>query len=403
MNIYVNLLFSIMLLLVLITFKVINIRKNPDNYRETLYRKSLIFNTFLYIVSLAIFVTFLIVNLKTNNVLNSIVNALSIAVLALPLSINTLYKTSFTDEEKYSHINYLITDDYDYKYIKLFNKAGINIIYLNEDSTDKTITITELSKYRDKKNVTVSSKDYKKALKLLPNSYYGSSLKEAYEYIRKCRGVHDNYIRTINFNIAIYAGLLFSVLAFLIQGFPIYYNLFNVLVFKTITYLYSEYTYKHMPYDTDLMERKPKDKNILLGTQDIIISLIEAFCICFALSIPYMFILANVGLLSEVYTILTVTIIYISIWLTYSYLSEKIFLINLIESFNNFKMLFVNIGLIVLTVIICFLPKAGFMNIGLKNYVSAILASILPIIFIEITKLARYTSKKGRKKHVKNY
>ena len=55
--------------------------------------------------------------------------------------------------------------------------------------------------------------------------------------------------------------------------------------------------------------------------------------------------------------------------------------------------------MIILTILICFIPKDGFINIGLKNYISALLISLISIIFIEITKLARYTTTKGIKRN----
>ena len=401
MNIYVNLFFSILVILVIMTFKVLNIRKNKDNYKGALYRKSRIFNIFLYIIAIVLFAYLFIINLKTYNALISFINALSIAILFIPSGINTLYQTSFKDEEEFAHLKYVVTDEYDSRVIRKLNRAGISVICLN-DKYDKAISVDEIDGLTNR-NVTVNTKDYKKVLTKLDNSAYFEYINDAYDIIEHSRGVHDNYIRTIKFNLAIYGGLLFSIVAFLVQGFPLYYNLFNSVVFKVFTYLSAEYVYKHLKFDTDIMERKPKPNNVLLGFQEILITLIEAFCICFALTIPYMFILANSGALSLTYTILTITLIYSCIWLTYSYLSERTFITNLLDSLKNKKLMIITICLIIFTILINFIPKDGFMNIGVKNYISALLISIISIIFIEITKLARYTTTKGIKNEPKDY
>ena len=398
MNIYVNLFFSILVVLVIITFKILNTKKNHNNYRGLFYRKSLVFNTFLYIIAIFLFAYLFIINLKDHNVIISILNALSIAILFIPSSINTLYKTSFKDEEEFSHLKYVITEDYDAKIVRKLNRAGISIIFLSE-TYDKAIPLDKLKDLDGNKNVTVNTKDYEEVFRIVGNSAYFEYLSDAYETIRYSRGVHDNYIRTVKFNLAIYGGLFFSICAMLIQGFPLYYNLFNACVFKVLTYLSAEYLYKHLTFDTDIMDRKPKPTNIFLGFQEILISLIEAFCICFALTIPYMYILASGGTINLTYTILTVTLLYSCIWLTYSYLSERTFITNLIKSFKNKKLIIITICMIILTILICFIPKDGFINIGLKNYMSALLISLISIIFIEITKLARYTTTKGIKRN----
>ena len=49
----------------------------------------------------------------------------------MPISINTLYLTSFKDEEKISHVHTIVTNIYSPKLIKKFNKAGLNVIILS--------------------------------------------------------------------------------------------------------------------------------------------------------------------------------------------------------------------------------------------------------------------------------
>ncbi len=129
MNIYVNLFFSILVVLVLITFKILNIKKNHNNYKGLFYRKSLVFNTFIYIIAIILSTYLFIINLKDHNVIISILNALSIAILFIPSSINTLYKTSFKDEEEFSHLKYVITEDYDAKIVRKLNRFGIGWHY----------------------------------------------------------------------------------------------------------------------------------------------------------------------------------------------------------------------------------------------------------------------------------
>ncbi len=402
MDIYVNLFFSILLAVVIMTFKELNVNKNKGTYKDTLYRKTRVIHGILYGLSLVLFIIFFILNRKEYNIVTSIINALSIALITIPLSINTLYKTSFKDEEKYNHTKYVITDDYDINIAKKLNRAGIKIIYLSSDSENKYVSLEELETYDIRRNIAVDTNDYEKVLKIVPDSLYSDSLEGAYKLIKQSRGVRDNYTRTIKFNLAIYGGLLFTVIAITVQKFPLYYNLFLTMLLKVLTYLNAEYVYKHLPFDTDLMYRNPMPENVWIGFQELFITFLEAFCICFAFTIPYMFILANGGILSLTYTILVITLLFIMLWLSYAYLSEKAFLVNIWKSFKSIRLICIAIGMILLTVIVNFIPRTGFMNIGLKNYFSALFISFIPIIFIEITKLARFTSKKGRVKNVKN-
>lgn len=398
MKTYVNIIFSSLILLVIMTFKTINIQKNKNCYKSRFYHKSKRLVIGLYILFVMISIILFILNMQSYSITNSMINTLAITLLFCPISISTLYQTSFKEEEKYSHIKYVITKEYDTKYIRRLNTAGIKVIYLTKEAKK----LNDVLKDGLKQNITSINAEAKDVLKNIEDSYYDESIKESYDMIKNSRGVHDNYIRTLKFNLTIYISLFFTILTFIVQGFPLYYNIFNIMILKLITYLLSEYVYKYLPFDTDIMIREPKEKNILMGFQEWMITILEAFCVCFTISIPYMFILASGGGISLTYTILTVTLLYFIVWYTYAIISEKIFIRNIMNSLSK-KSIILTIGAILLTIIILFLPKAGFTNIGIKNYIVSLLISLIPIIFIEITKLARYSSVKGRKKHaIKN-
>ena len=271
------------------------------------------------------------------------------------------------------------------------------MIYLTKEKG--VLSLEDAIKTSLSKNIiSIKEDDSKKIERRIKDTYYNDSIIESYHLIEQSRGVHDNYIRTLKFIFVIYLSLFFTTISFFAQGFPIYSNLFNMMVLKLITYLLAEYVYKYLPFDTDIMTREPKEKNRIMSFQEWMIIVLEAFCICFTLSIPYMFILANDGSLALTYTILVITLIYTMIWYTYAAISEKAVIKNIIHSFK-LKSILLTLGAILLSIILLFLPRAGFTNIGLKNYLVSILISLIPILFIEITKLARYTSRKGKKKY----
>ena len=133
-----NIIISFIILLILIIYNIYISKKHNQSLKLELYKKIKKIKIILYLVSIIIFILFLITNLlplgtsPTNKeIITCIINALSVSLLALPLSLETLYITTFTNEEKYTYIKTIITTIYNKEYITKLNKAGINVILLS--------------------------------------------------------------------------------------------------------------------------------------------------------------------------------------------------------------------------------------------------------------------------------
>ena len=402
----VSIIIALIILFLIILLKIYQIKKNKDCYKKELYHQAKKFNLFLYCLSLLIFTICLIVNThnaESNSSLNIILNSLAIAFITMPLSINTLYLTSFKDEEKYSHIKTIVTDQYNSNLIKKFNRAGINVIILTPKKLKtkiKVISESEVDKKLLKKNIIIntSNKDLLNDLNKDFTYYEFTDLTNAYDKIYQARGLADNYIRTIKYNITTYLPLLLCYIIFNIAGFPTYSNLLLILILKVFTIIINETIYKTMPFDSDIATRKPKPTSIFIGSQEIFITIIESFCIAFTLSLPYMFTLAQGVSLNFANTIYLISFIYINLFMTYSLYSEHNILYNIFKSLKNIKIDLYVLVSIIITIGINYFTYFTTRNIGLKNYCSSVLVSIVPILIFELTKFARFTTTRKKEK-----
>ena len=130
---------SITIIILLIIYNIYNYKKYKQVYKKDLYNKIKKLKIAQYCISLIMFVIFFIINLGTNptstEVITSIINSLSVTLLAIPLSLETLYLRFFNDEEKYSHIKTVVTNIYNSEIISKLNKANINLILLYNSKT----------------------------------------------------------------------------------------------------------------------------------------------------------------------------------------------------------------------------------------------------------------------------
>ena len=124
-----SIIISLLVLLLIIFIKDIEGHKSRNTYRSTLYYKLTNFNRVLIIISILIFIVVTIIDYNINSYTRSwtsfitvVLNGLSVAILALPLSLSNLYKTIFNDEEELLDIKYVITNKYDRQKIYNFNK-----------------------------------------------------------------------------------------------------------------------------------------------------------------------------------------------------------------------------------------------------------------------------------------
>lgn len=407
-----NLIISSVLLFIIIIINIYQKRKYTDNYKDTLYQKTTILKKILYLLSCLTFIVVLIINFvlsedtfSIKETLNYIINALSISLLVSPLTLSNLYITSFKQEEKISHIKTIITNKIDSNLLKKFKKAHINVILLS--STKNNLNLSTIEESQVKKNLLSKNIHIKTDnLNLLDNLINQETtikefknIKKVYNDIYIARGTHDNYIRNIKYLIRTYLSLLISYLFLTIMGFPVVYNLLLVIILKIFTIIISNFIYKKLPYDTDIMERQVKDKNIFLGKQEVLFTIIESFCISFAITTPYMYALSQ-GSTQELANTLYYSIFtYTELFLVFSAISDSFILVNIFKSLKNIRLIIYTIISILLVLFFNYITIFNTRNIYLQNNLSCLLFSMIPIVFIELTKLSRYLSMKGKKKN----
>lgn len=408
----IELIISLLIFILIIVHNIYQKRKYKEVYKSEIYNQSKKINKYLYLFSFIIFILIIIIQiifedstLTTIVIFTYIINALSIGLIPLPLTLSNLYIINFKDEEKISHTKTIVTNIIDQKMLVKFKKAGINLLILSEEQNTlglKTIKESEIKESITSRNVIIET-DNLKCLDDIVDSkttlFEFKNLNKAYKKIFQARGVHDNFIKATKFTITTYMALLLSYFILLIFNFPIKYNLLFILLIKLYTLLITEIIYKKLPFDKDIMNREVKPSHIFIEKQEMFFDFIEAFCISFATSIPYMGVLAQ-GASQELATTLFILIfLYTNILLTYSYLNEKFFLINIFKSYQNIRLLIYTIIHILITISFNFITCFGTMNVKLQNNISSIIFGMLPIMFLELIKLARFTSMKGNKKN----
>lgn len=413
----INYILSTIILLTIIIINIYQRKKQKNIYKDTLYKKVNTFKKVLYLLSCLTFIIVLILNLmiygndpSLKTTITYLINSLTIATLVSPLTLSNLYITSFKDEEKYSHTKTIITNKIDKQLFKLYKKADINIILLSEKENKLNIPIIEennIKKSLLSKNIQIKTKKLDILDKLINKDTTikeFNNIQDIYTKIYESRGTHDNFIRNIKYIIHTYLSLILSYIFLSVMGFPPIYNLLLVLILKLSTIITSNIIYKKLPYDKDIMERKVKNKNIFMCKEEIFLTIIESFCISFAITIPYMFTLSQGGSQELANTLYYSVFVYIELLLVFTKLNDSFFIINIIKSLKNIRLILFTIFSIGIIVLFNFLPIFNTRNIYLQNNISCILFSLIPIVFIELTKLSRYFSTKGKKKHeLKNH
>lgn len=189
-----------------------------------------------------------------------------------------------------------------------------------------------------------------------------------------------------------------SYLFLSILGFPVTYNILLIVLLKLFTFYTSNYLYKKLPYDTDIMERKPININNLFSKQELIFVIFESLFIFFVLNLPFMYIQAEGGSVSFSNTLYYIIFIYTNLFITFSNISDSNIIKNFIKSIKIYHLVIFTIICILITLLFNYTTIFTTRNIYLKNYISTIILSIIAISLNELIKLARFTSMKGSKK-----
>ncbi len=405
----ISIIISLMVLLVIIYIKDIQAVKSRTKYHGALYFKLKNTNRVLIIISIIIFIIACVIDIETNNYDKSwlsfitvVLNALSIALITLPISVSNIYNSIFLEEEKILYTKYIATDIYDKKMIYNFNKAGIKVIILTKEEINakiKKVTEKKFNQELLEDNLIITTTN-KKVLKDIDYVLYEfRDLKKAYNKIERARAKMDNVARITKYNVLTYLPLLFLYLNLLITKYPIYYSILIILLMKLMTTLVSEHVYKKMNNDNDLMERTAVIEGKLIGKQEWFFILATSVITLFCYSLPYQHILSEGGSITLGLTLFLCTFLFNNIFVTYSLYSESALLKNIIKAFKNYQVILYIIYLLVITIAINFIHILGTKQLGIQNYLVSIIFGFVPVLVLEIVKFARYTTTRGVKKN----
>jgi hypothetical protein len=410
MNTTINIILSIILLFFIIMIKIINYKKYPTINKESLllqHEKKLC--KILTIISIILIPFLLITNhiLNGYTLINNILNTLSVIILLLPISIHNLYNTYIKNEEETLYTKTIITTkEISKKLLKQINKSHINVVFITTKETNLNLPIINKEDIKTKelrKNIIINSNSYKTIINKYNqklNYIYTDNVEETYNTIIESRGVCDNYIRTIKYNIITNSSLLLSMFFInYIMGFPFPYTLSLTLLIKLSTLLISHHIYNKLPYDTDINTRTIRDKNIYLYKQEKFLMFFQISLIMIGMSLPYMYFIAYGTTLTYANTVLFLTFIFSNIFLTIVNLSEEITIKNIIKIFKSLPIIIYIISLIIITIILYYLNIFQTEQISLRNYLASAFVALISTIIYDITKFARYTTLKGSKKN----
>ncbi len=407
-----SIIISLVVLLLIIFIKDIQGRKNYNRYHGIQYYKLKNYNRVLIVLSIIIFIFVLAIDLHLNKYDHSymsfitvVLNALSIAIITLPISLSNVYNIK-ESEHKFIYAKYIVTDIYNNKLIKEFNRAGIRVIVLTKKkfrTNIKRVNEDEFERKMLSSNLIINTNNKEFVTKLDNAIYEFNDLNSLYHKIENSRGKIDNIARIIKYNILTYLPLILLYFVLTISGYPIYYNVLLILFVKLITVIATEFVYKKMPYDNDLMRRSVVIEGKMISGQEIIFLIFTAICITFCYSFPYQYILYEGGTIALAVTISLSTLFFSNIFITYCLYSESALIKNIVKAFKSLRVVLFVVALIIITILINFIHILGTKNIGLQNYFVTIAFGFLPLLVLEIIKLARFTTTKGvKKREIKN-
>lgn len=399
-----NLIISIVLLVVIIFYKTFEFKKNKGKKNKKLLWSYLI-SIFAFFISL--FINIWIDGNATDKTLEYLMHAFSFLILMWPFSYSGLEYTRSKVNKKLAYVKTIVTNVYDKKYIDCFKKASISVIVLSEEDRKYSLPVyqeDEKEKYLkklDKSFVikTSNKKILKKELDQETTCFWFDDLDKLYKDIYASRGEVDTFVRTIKYLIITYIPIFLSYLFLSMIQFPWNYNLMLVVLLKIITLLSSRVIYSKIDYDVDLMERGYFLEGKYFSKQEKMFLFIQSILIMCFITLPYMFILAQGGSQAFANTLLYIIFIYSNLFMTISYLSEENLFKNLIKLWKNKRILLFSISCIILTLYFNFFDYFMTRNIEVHNYVACICFGFIPVLFNEYIKLARYMTKKGRRKN----
>ena len=277
-------------------------------------------------------------------------------------------------------------------YIRLTDKSNEDVNYKIEIIDKKN-----LSKLSFKNNVLIRDCDEGIVKKFLKDYV----LEDKYDDIKEARGLYDNYLKRINFYFICYIPFILCNILFIILGYPFYYNVKVMLLFKVLNVLVSKFVYGKMRYDTDIMTRSVRDRGKILYKQELLVIFCQCFFIFFGLGIVYMYFMTNLMDVIVSNSIFLICYVYMLFWITIVNMSEKILVINLVKSYNNYLIICYLVVCILINVLLIMIKSFGIYEINFRNSIGCICYSLLFVVVSDLFKLARYTSVKKIKEKKK--
>lgn len=396
---YLEIIISLLFLLIIFFIKRNINKKIVKEY--PLYNKINKITKILFFISIIIPIIYLIIYFILNHSISLTItyNTVLFFFILCPITIYKSYNIYFKDEEKYSHIQYVVTQSVPTsKELKKYHKSHINLIILNNDIKlkIKSISINKLELTNISSNIIIKDTTIEEFKHKYPSNnqlLYSSNLDTTYKKIYTSRGVHDNYIRNLRKNLTFNLILILTFIGNTISNFPLPISITSALVLKLLMIIESKYYNPKLPFDIDIENRFPKPENIIFGRQDLTLSIIIAIIAFCGLNLSYNY------LITETMLYFIPAVIY-HIILTFEYLlyhfmeySEELLTINIIKAIPKKRLIIPLIFIIIIFIVFSFISK-----IGLYNCFGSFVIAFLSLFLYEIIKILRLLPKKGKSK-----
>lgn len=333
-----------------------------------------------------------VINLFMIDIKDNIFKIVMVGLLVFPLELINLRKSKVFLKEDLAYTKYVILNKViSEKKIRKYNKAYIKVIMLSDEDVSyriKTIKKSDLNKNCFKNNILIRDCKVCDIVKYLDDYVIG----DCYDDIYESRGLYDNFLRSISVYINMYLSLMLVYLMVTILGYPLLFNINMVLLVKLVSIWVVKVGYEKMRFDTDLMTRKIRDKGKMFYGQELLFNVMQSMLAFIGLVLIYVYVI-TVSMNNEFgYSILYLMYLFMIVFITFVNVGENLFIVNVIKSFKDLRMLLFLGFMIMITILILFVKEFGMINIGIRNYFGCMFCSLVFTIVFDVVKLARYTS-----------
>lgn len=410
--------YALCLFLLEILMELIDIKRKkekvvelPDHFYS--FKKMIII---AIIYSLIIVILNNLFGLNKLKLLDALIYFLVLLILLLPMkSKRYLNVKNNINYFKLSCVKTVIVDNINNKKIKnQLNKlhmAHLNLIIIGFNNLDssiekkfKKVNFKDLKASDKKENLIITGCKLQdiKTLKNRSNIYYKANedLDITIEKIKEARGICDNLIKCISLRKIFIYPIVISLLSASLFGFPLLWNV-NILLFLSffVNFL-NRYIWPYLPFDKDIMERKPRNvEGKLFSKQEILVLTMQIITIFMALIIPFMSSLTDGGSVELANSLALNVYFWAMIFFVSIYISEQMMIINVFKSLKNIYYVLFLILTLLFELSLFYLPYCATKMVGGINYGKTLLIALVFVIWFELIKLARVMN--VRKKGIK--